>query len=60
MILDVQPDLHDYINRHIPGAVYMNEGLLRCPERGTPAYIMFRRRRSGRRYAEWACGPTCP
>ncbi len=40
MILDVQPDVHDYIKRHIPGAVYMNEGLLRCPLLGTPAYYV--------------------
>ena len=40
MILDVQPDVHDYIKRHIPGAVYFNEGLLRCPLTGTPAYYV--------------------
>jgi thiosulfate/3-mercaptopyruvate sulfurtransferase len=37
MILDVQPNVHDYIQEHIPGAVYMNEGLLRVPLRGLPA-----------------------
>jgi thiosulfate/3-mercaptopyruvate sulfurtransferase len=37
MILDVQPNVHDYIKEHIPGAVYMNEGLLRVPQRGIPA-----------------------
>jgi thiosulfate/3-mercaptopyruvate sulfurtransferase len=37
MILDVQPNVHDYIQRHIPGAVYMNEGLLRVPLKGLPA-----------------------
>jgi len=36
MILDVQPDIHDYIKAHIPGAVYMTEKLLRVPEDGTP------------------------
>jgi thiosulfate/3-mercaptopyruvate sulfurtransferase len=36
MILDVQPNIHDYIQEHIPGAVYMNEGLLRVPSRGLP------------------------
>jgi thiosulfate/3-mercaptopyruvate sulfurtransferase len=28
-ILDVQPNIHDYIQEHIPGAIYLNEGLLR-------------------------------
>jgi thiosulfate/3-mercaptopyruvate sulfurtransferase len=37
MILDVQPNVHDYFKAHIPGAVYMNEGLLRVPHEGLPA-----------------------
>jgi len=37
MVLDVQPNVHDYFKEHIPGAVYMNEGLLRVPRRGLPA-----------------------
>lgn len=36
MILDTQPNIHDYIQVHIPGAVYMNEDLLRVPKNGTP------------------------
>jgi thiosulfate/3-mercaptopyruvate sulfurtransferase len=32
VILDVQPNVHDYILEHIPGAVYLNEGLLRTYE----------------------------
>jgi thiosulfate/3-mercaptopyruvate sulfurtransferase len=36
-ILDVQPNVHDYIKAHIPNAVYMNEGLLRVPFEGLPA-----------------------
>lgn len=36
-ILDIQPNVHDYISEHIPGAVYFNEGLLRIPHRGRPA-----------------------
>jgi thiosulfate/3-mercaptopyruvate sulfurtransferase len=36
-ILDVQPNVHDYIQEHIPGARYMNEGLLRVPKKGLPA-----------------------
>lgn len=37
MILDSQPNVHDYIKEHIPGAVYFNEGLLRVPLQGLPA-----------------------
>lgn len=37
MILDVQPNVHDYIQEHIPGAIYMSEGLLRVPLKGKPA-----------------------
>ena len=37
MLLDVQPNVHDYIQEHIPGAVYMNENLLRVPRQGLPA-----------------------
>jgi thiosulfate/3-mercaptopyruvate sulfurtransferase len=37
MILDVQPNVHEYIQEHVPRAVYMNEGLLRVPLRGKPA-----------------------
>lgn len=37
MILDTQPNVHDYIQEHIPGAVYFNEGLLRIPLKGRPA-----------------------
>jgi len=36
MILDGQPNVHDYIQEHIPGAVYMNEGLLRVSINGMP------------------------
>lgn len=51
MILDVQPDIHDYIQVHIPGAVYMSEKTLRVPLHGTPgkwippeaAQMLFRR-----------------
>lgn len=37
IILDVQPNVHDYIQEHIHGSVYMNEGLLRVPFKGRPA-----------------------
>ena len=36
-ILDVQPNIHDYIEQHIPGAIYLNEGLLRTYINGMPA-----------------------
>ncbi len=29
LILDVQPNVHDYIQEHIPGALYFPEGLMR-------------------------------
>ena len=28
-VLDVQPNIHDYVQEHIPGAIYLNEGLYR-------------------------------
>ena len=28
-ILDIQPNVHDYIHAHIPGAIYVNENLFR-------------------------------
>lgn len=37
MILDVQPNVHDYIMGHIPGATYLNEGLLRSAQNRLPA-----------------------
>lgn len=36
MILDTQPDIHDYVQEHIPGAVYMSEKLLRVSLKGMP------------------------
>lgn len=35
-LLDVQPNIHDYISEHIPGAVFMEEGLLRVAWHGLP------------------------
>jgi thiosulfate/3-mercaptopyruvate sulfurtransferase len=35
-IFDCQPNIHDYIAEHVPGALYMDEGLWRVPLRGTP------------------------
>lgn len=50
-ILDAQPDIHDYLKVHIPGAVYLSERTLRVPLHGTPgkwipeeaAELLFRR-----------------
>jgi thiosulfate/3-mercaptopyruvate sulfurtransferase len=36
-ILDVQPNIHDYIMGHIPNAIYLNEGLLRSSIGRLPA-----------------------
>lgn len=36
-ILDVQPNVHDYFQEHLPGALYCNEGLFRVPKNGRPA-----------------------
>jgi thiosulfate/3-mercaptopyruvate sulfurtransferase len=36
LIVDVQPNIHDYIEQHIPGAIYLNEGLLRTYIDGIP------------------------
>lgn len=35
-IVDVQPNVHDYIQEHIPGAIYLTEGVLRVSNRGFP------------------------
>lgn len=37
MLLDVQPNVHDYIMGHLPRAIYLNEGLLRTAWSGLPA-----------------------
>ena len=50
MILDCQPNIHEYIQDHIPGAVYWHEGLFRIHEGTIPtrwipkeaAQILFR------------------
>jgi thiosulfate/3-mercaptopyruvate sulfurtransferase len=36
-IFDVQPNVHDYIEEHIPGATYLTEGVLRTSLGGVPA-----------------------
>ncbi|MCE5296574.1 MAG: sulfurtransferase [Euryarchaeota archaeon] len=40
VILDCQPNIHDYILEHIPGAVYAPEGLLRVSEFGRPGVFI--------------------
>ncbi len=35
-IIDCQPNIHDYIQEHIPGAVYLNEEFLRASLKGMP------------------------
>ena len=37
-IVDTQPNAHDCLLEHIPGAVYFNEGLLRLPSRRPAVY----------------------
>lgn len=39
-IVDVQPDIHDYILEHIPGAVYFNPNLLRVSYKGKPGFYV--------------------
>jgi thiosulfate/3-mercaptopyruvate sulfurtransferase len=36
VVVDVQPNIHDYIQEHIPGAIYLNEGLFRTYEGALP------------------------
>ena len=43
IILDVQPNIHDYIEEHISGALYISEGLLRTTILGVPARYVPRR-----------------
>ena len=37
VILDCQPNVHDYFVQHIPGAVFLNESTLRVPDGSLPA-----------------------
>jgi len=36
VIIDAQADVYDYLNEHIPGAVYLSDQALRAPEHGMP------------------------
>lgn len=35
-LIDCQPDIHDYIQEHIPGAVYLSDKVLRVTVKGMP------------------------
>lgn len=37
LIIDTQPNVHDYISEHLPTAVYFNENHFRIPKHGLPA-----------------------
>lgn len=39
-ILDVQPNVHDYIMGHLPNAIYLNEGLLRSAQDRLPSMFV--------------------
>lgn len=39
-IIDVQPNVHDYVAEHIPGATYLNEEFLRAAKRGLCGQFM--------------------
>ena len=36
VILDCQPDIHDFILEHVPGAEYLNENIFRLSLNGMP------------------------
>jgi thiosulfate/3-mercaptopyruvate sulfurtransferase len=40
MILDVQPNVHDYIMGHLPNAIYLNEGLMRSASERLPSMFV--------------------
>nr|MDO8134590.1 sulfurtransferase [Candidatus Njordarchaeum guaymaensis] len=40
MIVDAQPDTYDYVQQHIPGAVYLSERVLRASLNGLPAHYV--------------------
>lgn len=40
VIMDTQPDVHDYFMAHIPGAVYFAQKLMRAPKNGLPAQMI--------------------
>ncbi|MDW5562297.1 MAG: sulfurtransferase [Methanomassiliicoccus sp.] len=40
LIVDAQPNIHDYIAEHLPGAVFLNEEFLRAAKRGLCGQFM--------------------
>jgi thiosulfate/3-mercaptopyruvate sulfurtransferase len=40
LIMDVQPNVHDYLQEHIPGAVYLNEEFIRAWEVTRPIVFL--------------------
>ena len=40
MILDIQPNVHDYIMGHLPNAIYLNEGFLRSSWNRQPSMFV--------------------
>jgi thiosulfate/3-mercaptopyruvate sulfurtransferase len=40
LIVDTQPNIHDYVAEHVPGAVYLNEEFLRAVKRGLCGQFM--------------------
>lgn len=38
-VVDAQPSIHDYVQEHIPGAVYLSEGILRVSRGGIPSHF---------------------
>jgi thiosulfate/3-mercaptopyruvate sulfurtransferase len=37
ILVDTQPDIHDYLSEHLPTAVYLNENVLRITKHGLPS-----------------------
>lgn len=39
-ILDVRPNVHAYLNGHVPNAVYLSDASLRAPQNGVPVQFL--------------------
>ncbi|HCF56716.1 MAG TPA: sulfurtransferase [Myxococcales bacterium] len=39
-LVDCQPDVHDYIQEHLPGAVYLNPNTFNAPHHGIPSLFV--------------------
>ena len=60
LILDCQPNIHEYINGHIPGAVYLNENVWRAHEGTCPGRWINREAAMSDSSGRSASGPTIP